>query len=271
MRDIVIAPQSEGKGRSFQAICLAIVEADSLWPGGDIKTDTIRPVWAMFAGSDQEMRPFAANLQLGRKANFPTQGSGYRQYQRKPAKTLELLRSAGYQLTWQREKEGSIVTAFLPDLFRLDPGMVDVKGATFIVLPTKKWLMEQKIDALPIVKHAQRFSYNIDEATLLMMVPTAFLFCSYLDRRTRCPLVSDGRFYLQLMLACMAQGLASWSNANSHSHSREFGRSMLFYEEGTEDVGLLPGIAFNASHDTIEAVLAEQVALFFKATRGKSA
>jgi hypothetical protein len=269
MRQVYIEPQHEGKGRTFQALCLAAIEADLLWTGGSTPTDNMRPVWAMFAGSDQEMRPFAANLVTGRKVSFG-HSSGYRS---RKEDRLEILRSAGYQLTWQRELEGSIATIFLPDLFQLDPGMVDVTGANFIALPTLEWIANQKIEMGRILKHATKLKYPLGEDVLAAMIPLSFLFCAYLDRRTRCPIYSDDRFYLQLMLACLNEGLASWPTTGGQYHYREpeFGRnpSFKFTAHWITDVGLATPIAFHANHEEVERVLAEQVALFFKITGGR--
>ena len=62
MRDVLIAQGDSQKGRQFRAVCLATIEADSLWDGGETAGDKIRPVWAAFAGSDGELRPFVANM-----------------------------------------------------------------------------------------------------------------------------------------------------------------------------------------------------------------
>jgi hypothetical protein len=262
----VIAPQSEGKGRAFRAIMLAHVEADGLWAGGTTNVDNRRPVWAMFAGSEQELRPFTANLMSGRKAEISKGGS----YSRKNDR-IEFLKSAGFQFTWQREEEGSVVTAFLPDLFRMDPGMVDKAGANFILLPTVEWLSAQNIDSGPIVAHAEQLHYPVKSDQLAAWVPMSFLFAAYLDRRTRCPLLSDARFYLQLMLAFLNRGCATISS-DSEPHyygQRPFGANWRFIQDSTKDVGLADGIAFRAEHDTIEQVLAEQVSVFFKITKGE--
>lgn len=266
-RLIQIAPQQEGKGRTFQALCLATVQADPFWPGGETTTDDIRPVWAMFAGSENQIRPFATNLLLGRKAEFPEVRHG-------AGKRMQLLRSAGYQLVYQREAEGTIVTAMLPELFRLDPGMVDPDGAKFIVLPTRDWYAAQTVDTRPLVEHAlklDKLPAEVDEGALTVLSTVSFLFAAYLDRRTGCPLLSDGRFYLQLLIACLSQGLASWSNAEKRYYSydkTEFGKHqhLGFFEQCTSDVGLLPGIAFKATHKEIEEVLAKEVSLFFQMT-----
>lgn len=274
IREAIIAPQTEGKGRSFTAMCLASVEADLLWEGGQTDTDDQRPVWAMFAGSEQEMRPFVANLKTGRKCEMAKGGYNY---SRKNDRMV-FLRSAGYSTTWQREVEGSAVTIFLPDLFQMDPGMVDPAGASFVVLPTKEWASNQKIDASSLVSHVKPFLPKahdgkpvFTEDELAEMVPTAFLFASYLDRRTRCPLPSDERFYLQLMLACLKEGLASLPVGTRSYYSHEFGVHSFFkfITLGVEDLGFSRPIAFKAAHTEIERVLAEQVTLFFSTIRGR--
>ncbi len=266
MRDVIIAPQVEGKGRSFSAIMLACVEADGLWTAGRTATDVTRPVWAMFAGSDAELRTFAANLQTGRKAQFGKDGG----FHSKRDEKIEFLKSAGYQYTWQRETEGSLLTAFLPDLFRLDPGMVDPTGATFVCLPTAEWLAAQKLDTRPLVAHVKRLGeIPLSDEQLTDMCPLAFLFCAYLDRRTRCPLLSDGRFYLQLLIACLNEGLASFPLESAYWGDRTFGvrEHFRFRVEHASDVGIIGRpVAFQAKHEEIERVMSEQVAFFFKLT-----
>ena len=263
MRETIIEPQVEGKGRSFKALCLASVEADLLWSGGQTETLELRPVWAMFAGSEQELRPFMANLRTGRRLDM-----GSSSYRRK-ADRMTFLRSAGYTVTWQREPEGSVATVYLSDLFEMDPGMIDPEGAAFLLLPTVAWASAQKIDIAPLIQHVKPLikGYNLSDEYLAEMVPSAFLFAAYLDRRTRCPILADGRFYLQLMLACLAQGLASLPSDDLYNLYRsEFGVHKRFgiKTTDTESVGLSRGIAFKASHAEIELLLAEQVTLFFK-------
>jgi hypothetical protein len=267
MREVRIEPKEEGKGRTFFSTCLATVECDNLWEGGQTSTDTVRPVWAMFAGSEQELRPFIANVTLGKKILI---GGDRNAYRRKEDR-MEFLKSTGYQTVWQREPEGSVVTVFLPDLFQLDPGMVDPSGAAFIILPPTAWAASQKIEAEPILDHVMSLEPNLEACIkrddLAQLVPLSFLFGAYLDRRTRCPLVSDGRFYLQLMLACLDKGLASWSG---DGYSRRFGvhARFRFTEEGTARIGLDQGLAFQASHESIESVLSQQVELFFSIVKG---
>ena len=293
LKEVVIERKQEGKGREFSATHLASVTADKLWEGGaaDNKSDIARPVWATFFGSDDELRAFAANLSLGRRAvvhnnNYGRRGAGF-----------EFLKSAGFKQIWQREAEGAVVTVFLPELFLLDPGMVDPKEAKFVLLPPRDWADKQELPREEVARHARRLSlvkklnaaparddwrrrdpdfkhvepYGMDELTA--MVPTAYLFAAYLDRRTRAPIPADGRFYLQLMLACLEAGHACWSH-DSYSggyRDRKFGFNidLGFIEQGVATAGLLPGVAFKAPHEAIETLLASEIDTFFKMTRGQ--
>jgi hypothetical protein len=272
MRDVRIEPRTDsGKGRTFRAVCLASVEATSFWEGGGTR-DIERPVWAVFAGSEGELRPFATNLAMGRKA-LVGEGGGYRSYR---DNKMELLRSAGYVQTWQREAEGAIVTAFQPDFFRADPGMVDPDGAKFIILAPSVWLDAQKIDRRLIDVHVKRIhgaGLSEDQTLPSRTIALAYLFNLYLDRRTRCPLVGDGRFYVQVMLACLREGLASYPVRDEHSYGqRPFGHhaSLGFLEkDDLAAVGIGGAVALKSGHKALEELLAREVELYFTTTKGK--
>lgn len=268
MQDLIIQPQEGKKGRSFRATCVSTVIADALFPEGG--GATIRPVWAMFAGSDAELRPFAANLKLGRKAERDTNS-----YSRRggDSERYEFLKSIGYHMAWQREAEGSLVTLYHPDLFRLDPGMVDPRGLSFVMLVPKEWSDRQRLDVREPVLHVLRinnFRCPLSSKMLEALVPTAYLFAAYLDRRTRCPLIADGRFYLQLLLAAMAQGLASTPGGDLKWHSSRddwgYNKQHAFAAYGLDQVGITHAISAKASHVDFEAFLAEQVQVFFDHT-----
>jgi hypothetical protein len=232
MQDFTIQPEAGKKGRSFSAKCTALVVADSLWASGS--GDSMRPIWAQFVGSDAELRPFATNLKLGRKAE-PTHGRP------SACDRIEFLRSANYQVAWQRESEGTILTLFHPELFRLDPGMVDPEGATFVMLVPRWWTAAQTLDP--------------DAAR-------ASLFAAYLDRRTRCPLVNDVAFYVTLFAAALECGLARMPTDRSVKYARG-----PLAAEGLEQAGVDTVVVFSASHDELETFLAEQVGAYFEEKR----
>jgi hypothetical protein len=184
------------------------------------------------------------------------------------AEGIEVLRSSGYRYLWQREAEGALVTVYLPSLLSLDPGMVDPSGARFVVLPSSDWARAQRVDAASMLAHAVSLGFDVEKLDPQTVGAVALLFAAYLDRRTRAPLLADPRFYMQLMLACLRDGLASWSvDRYGPSWGREeFGRHqrLKFREEGTARAGLLPGIAFHADHPTIEELLSREVERFFE-------
>lgn len=260
-----IEPQEGKKGRSFRGTCVALVSANSLWEGSG--SEAIRPVWAMFAGTDAELKPFMMNLKLGRKANL---GSSYKS---RPHERIEFLKSEGFYISWQREALGTLSTIYHPELFRLDPGMVDPQGLSFILLVPSDWEAEQKLETSEAVDHVKK----VDPTTALAdevlegLVPTAYLFAAYLDRRTRAPLIADGRFYLQLLNAALAQGLASFPGS-SHTYGRTEGMTgrFGFNATGLEDVGISQAIACMTTHKAFEEFLALEVAKYFAIVGVKS-
>lgn len=247
MKDLVIQPPDKGpgaKGRSFRATLVSYVEARSLVPRGN---DTTRPVHMTLAGTENELRPFVANLRTGKKAE--ESGRGRR------GEKFEVLKSAGYQVTWQRAGAlGSLVTLFAPDLFCLDPGMVDPKGVNFILLPAKRWLAAPDA-SIPVPDFVPEERVN-DVRSL------AALFIAYLDRRTRCPLIPDPRFYVQVLAHALNEGLAQWPR-DAKSYALTWAEGSTFEAYGIEEAGFGPGLFFQSSHETLETFLAEQVRSYF--------
>jgi len=265
--DYIIEPQKGKKGRSFQASNVALVVADGLWESSG--STEIRPVWAMFCGSDNELRPFIMNLRLGRKAE-PAKG-GYRRSN--AGERLEFLKSAGSYVSWQREAEGSFATIYHPELFRLDPGMVDPEGIKFVMLVPNHWVAKQEVDVESAVRHMKRFDQPLTDEGLADLVAVSCLFAAYIDRRTRCPLPADGRFYMQLLVAALQMHMASIADERMSypERDRKFGYNPGhgFHAVGLKDAGIHTALSFRADHTDFEAFLAEQVALFFEVTEAK--
>lgn len=279
MQELVIQPgEGSKKGRSFQAVCVAVMTANALFPEANGKT--IRPVWAMFAGSESELRPFMANLRLGRKAepsiaSYRKQGDGER---------VEFLKTVGFTIGWQRETEGTLATIFHPGLFRLDPGMVDPAGISFVMLVPNEWADAQKLDPEAAVAYVKTLGFPVTDEVLTALVPTAYLFAAYLDRRTRCPLVPDGRFYLQLLCASLTAGIASfpgtdvkhsyghrdeWGHNKRHGFNFSFGGYSNYRgDPGYEALNIRHAISCMVNHEDFEAFLAEQVTEFYARTDG---
>lgn len=240
MRELTIQPQDSGKGRAFRATLVAHAVYRHVVPDGG---NTTRPVFMVLAGTETALRPFVANLRLGRKAE---DGIGRR------GETFEVLKSAGYAVAWQRAPKGALVTVYHPELFCLDPGMVDPKGVTFAILPARGWL---RPSAVPVPDYVPED--RVEDVRAL-----APLFTGYLDRRTRCPLIPDPRFAVQCLAAALDQGLAAFSSRDRWS--RGWGEGGLgFSTHGLEDAGYGPGLAFAAGHESLETFLAEQVRIFY--------
>jgi hypothetical protein len=87
----------KGKGREFSAELLAYVKADTFWSGGQTDTDNNRPIWAMLGGTEQELRSFVANIQMGQRAALPV-----KDYSRSAPIRFEWLKSGGYRYLWQK-------------------------------------------------------------------------------------------------------------------------------------------------------------------------
>ena len=281
--ELIISPKNtDGKGRAFRALKISAVMADSLWEmGSGDKHD--RPVYATFAASENELRPFVANLLCGRPA-----ASNSKSYRSRNKAGYEFMKSAGYKVIYQRHEAGSVATIFLPDLVGLDPGMVDPKEIKFVVVPGADYLAREAAHMpvddvvhyawrLPVVEtvnepqrdwHGHVYSHwtePLPKDKIRDLVPLSYLFALYLSNRSRAPIPPDGRFYLQLLLRCLKDGLASFSH-NSYGDDRKFGvnHKYNFTEEGVAEGKLYPGLAFWATHEQVEEALSSECALYFE-------
>lgn len=285
----VISAEGE-KGRSFRGVVFAYADADGLWEGGDSAKEVIRPIYALVGSGPREAQAFIANLRLGKHASDAAPGGKNKHSDNE----FEFLRSAGYRWAAQRHPEGNVYTVYMRDLFAIDPGMVDPLGVKFAMLPTRRWAEGYPLDVDAMVEHAQRSGpirfvkdftpwsrERVDTRTevrkamvheLALMAP---LWLLYLDRRTRCPLVPDPRFALQVLLAALGQDFATTSM--SADKSRDRGRrddadywgngAWRFAEHGMDSVGQLAGLCTSVKHDKLEPFLAEQVAIYYSVAK----
>lgn len=265
MNRLVIAPKGD-KGRSFSAELLAYVEANYLWEFGS-SGDATRPIWMVVAGSEQEMRSFNANLLTGKKAEVDkgkhSSGSVTR---------YEILKSGNY-LHYSRKIGNAVVTTYLlPDLLRIDPGMVDPKHIRFAILPTRAWVQAQTFDlaaararilalaglTLEDIESLKRkydsigelFAPLLTDAGLHHLLAEGSLFLAYLDRRCRYPLTFDPVFGAWLILISTHRRLLTRGERTY---------AAAFKVEGVEHLNMSPGFGFHASHETFGEVLSEEI------------
>lgn len=264
---------SDGKkGRSFEVTLLSYVSKGS-WNTGS--RDVTRPIWMVYAGSDDLMRPFTANAQTGRKIQVPDGNKGHLSR----GTTFEFLKSAGHQFVPQRLPDGmTVMTVYHPDLFLLNPGMVDPEGIEFVVMPPFHWIAQhrQKFPQTPEIL-AYLKSLGVTQApggcSLPDLIPLASLFCGYLDRRTRVPLIADPRFQTQLMLRCFSARMALFASTDrGYSYEEKWGVATReqFFVHNAALAGIQFVLTFDAQHDEFTTVVAEEVDRYFKATKGRS-
>lgn len=264
MRTLTIESGKGEKTRSFQAVLIAYVQCEKMMP--TTESDIRRPVWAAFAGSENQMNAFVANLRAGRKAMADGNNSRF--------KCVELLKSADYAFALQREREGMLATAHLPDLVRLDPGMVDPAGVRFLMVVPEEWRASQAVEgAADMVRFCHRLGFDMAKEE---DVPAALLFAAFLDRRTRAPIVADGAFALQLYYACLREGLASWPDEKPEerrwrNEPPPFGMSarLPILAEGLAEAKVATVVGMLAKHEEVEALLAQEVDAYFRGLDGK--
>lgn len=269
MKFLRVESKEDSKGRSFRGEIVAYACADAYWEGGEnANRDLIRPVFAVFACSDAEARPFQANIQCGNKA-LVYSDYGYEE----KGKRWEFMRSAKYTYAQQKHPEGVFVMAYLHELFRDDAAMVDPEEVKFILLPAKDWLAphDQRV-----ADHLRAWFDRIDwknrgistpnDNTVSIIVHACHLWARQIAVRTKLPIPNDARFFAQALAACLLVGASTFAGERS-GWSSLFGVNGGFVTEGLELFGLSSGIATKAKHEDIAKVFAEQVEIFFGMTR----
>lgn len=182
-----IEPTAGRRGRTFSVALLNYITADSLWPlgyGGD--RDIHRPVYLSYAGTEQEVTAFTANLRTGRKAKI------YSEYDHHTAYAVEIPKSAGFRFVPQRLSEGALaMTAYLPELWRLEPEVLPER-ISFLFAPPTWWVDAQA----PRLKLAHGGGPNAQRNAAV-----ASYFAAFLDRRSPLPIINETAFHLRLWRA----------------------------------------------------------------------
>jgi len=268
MRFLRVESKDNSKGRSFRGEIVAYATANSFWEGGEnASRELIRPVFAVFACSDAEARPFQANLQCGNKAQC------FNDYGREDREKWEFMRSAKYTYIQQKHPEGVFVKAYLHELFRDDAAMVDPDEVKFILLPAKDWLAphDQRV-----ANHLRAWCGKIDwkersvqtptDEQIETIVRTCHIWARQIAVRTKLPIPNDARFFAQALASCLLVGVSTFSGEKG-GWSRPFGMNGGFYHEGLDLFGMSTGIATKAKHEDVAKVFAEQVEIFFEMTK----
>lgn len=255
MQELTIQSETK-KGRAFSATMLNCIVANQFWPEGKInETKVSRPVYASFAGTEAELRAFIANLRSGRKAQSAN-SSSYRWNHN----TFEFLRSIKYRFLWQKHQEGSICTVFLPDLFIIDPGIIESDEIKFIMLPTLETIQNQVIT----ISHPETISYyeKYHKNYGPNEVALATLFSIMLSRRISLPYPADPKFFLQLYWACQERGILKSLLSRS---SRDSYRELIHAEARGmyQELGFYEPMAFLAEQSTFRELLVNEVSSFF--------
>ncbi len=304
-KTLTIATEGSGtskkrKGRSFSAIEIARIENDRIWKSGT--SDNKRPIFFTYAATEYGAKAFTINLRTGRVA-MDGQSSG--------SDVIEFMKSDEY--VWPSPQRipsaipgGStsiVQTVYLPELFDLDPGLVDRTSVRFVVMPPlrsidaeiKKLDDSQRRDLFrmlsadgvilrgesgsgcPLSPHqdADSSSKEIafsERAALALAVISSHL-CARLDRRTRCPLLPDLAYRTLLTMHALKEGLAtlpvdgqttSYQMRSMGGWRGSFRHSSEFKATGLREIGYSTPIAFRASHTDVDQFLAQNVQHYYK-------
>lgn len=236
------------KGATFEGIGIGV-----LAPRVGYGTP-LRPLWASFACEEGAIRPFIANILIGRKVT--RSGSGH---------DLEFMRSLGYEVRIQRMQDGlASAILFQPTYFAVNPGPVDDSGGRveYIILPDDG--LTARVGLPPADVHmALAVARNVPPEGLTRtyacpeldatFVALAALSAAYLDHRTRCPLLADLGFYTYLYKRMWERGVAVPAGDDERGANRTVWT-------GQKGLGYGVPVVVNATTEEIETLIAETVA-----------
>lgn len=242
------------KSRSFSASCLGMICCDVLLPAQGNKK---RPVFAQFVASQEEMRPFLANVRLGRA--LETSSS----YRRRGGDAYEFLKSAGHRVALQRFEEGVLATVWLPEPFALDPGMVDPHKIQFACLTPARAEVPGGTALLAPYLTTEDYRHKLDADDAETLVALAPYVTQMLDTRVHAPLLKDPLFSVALVAAMFREGMAVIPG---------YGYGLLHQGQNNRALNVevpvvgypLPVVLVSTTHEAFEALLAAEVANFLR-------
>lgn len=269
----------EGKGRSFSGVVLAIAASKTLWSLGG-NGESVRPLMMIVAASAQELRPLIENLRAGMKAvlsGHTLSGDGV---------AVEFMRSAGYGWSPPQPlpaEDAAIVHITHPSLFAFVPPSLDESQVSFVVMPSTEDIAEavtlHKAEIEDALSHARTLGYQPRDLVQIGLTPTfaglAAIWASHLQRRTIWAVPQRLAFRVQLLLACMKQGIVTMGDRELRTHhvfARPWWNAGLVDFESVvhPKLGMHPGLATMAKGDFLADVLVREVGLFDAMRRGKA-
>jgi hypothetical protein len=225
--------RSTGKGRAkktrtFSVRLMGYLQANFLWDRG--VGDEVRPTWIAYLGTESESQAFTSNFRGGHKAETTR-------------KTFKLPKTAPHRWTTQKVPGGLITTAYLPELFHLEPAFPAPERVRFVLAPPRWWIDRQ-------VKRLES-----DHGAQARELARAALFAAYLDRRTPLPVLGELAFHLQLFRAARE---ADWVYEPEEGSLA----SAPFQAVGAQTCGLDEPLAVSAPQKTISEFLIDQTSSF---------
>jgi len=246
-----IEPTSGRRGRTFSVALLNYITADCLWPLGASSPDreVHRPVYLSYAGTDQEVTAFTANLRSGRKAMV------YSEYDHCTMYSLEVPRSAGFKFVRQQLSDGALaMTVYLPELWRIEPEVLPDK-ISFLFAPPCWWLDLQA----PRLKLEHGSGPNAQRQAAI-----ASYFAAFLDRRSPLPIINETAFHQRLWRAAREE---DWL-IEPHGYQGNRGKLYVYPDRVNKERTQLAGLELvrlvHVEHSAFAAFLGRQVELYRK-------
>lgn len=269
------------KGRCFTGTVPAIATSSSLW-GYGASGEAVRPIMALVVASAQEARPLIENLRSGCKAVLkgpvlPSDGIA-----------VEFMRSAGYLWSPPQPLPAEDAVAhhiYLPEMFGFIPPTINETTVSFVVMPAEQDITD--VLALHVAEipstlaHVRELGYpprdlaniGVDER----FAGLAAIWASHLQRRTIWAVPQRLAFRVQLLLACLKQGIVTMGDRELQC--RRFSNDRTWWNSGKvdfesvvhPDLGMHAGLATIAQGKFLADVLALEVGKFDAMRRGKPA